>query len=71
MGKLKSSDEWENKTDAVEGYVWYCCEVAKVMVKEERKQALSLTVVHASINQGAEIRTGRTIILSLLETGGY
>jgi len=40
------------------------------MVKEERKQALSLTVVHASINQGAEIRTGRTIILSLLETGG-
>lgn len=40
------------------------------MVKEERKQALSLTVVHASINQRAEVRTGRTIILSLLETDG-
>lgn len=35
VGKLKSSDEWENQTDAVEGYVWHCCEVAKVMIREK------------------------------------
>lgn len=38
LGKLQSSDEWENQTDAVERYVWYCCEVAKVMVTEDREQ---------------------------------